>query len=293
MVSSQEIRYLKRGEIDIDRWDKCIDNADNGLIYAYIMCDNWDALVWNDYEAVMPLPWRKKWGIKYVYQVPFIQRLGIFGSCSAEIIKSFYQKAAEKFKLLHYKVSEWVPTANVTKKQNFIIPLNQPYEKIHSSYNKECLVNIQKARTRNCRFTNEVEAAEVILCYQNAYGHKNNRLQHGEYTKLNSLLLEAKRRNVVDFLGVQNDQQDHIYAAAIFRDQRRLYYILGAPTEEGREKRATYFFIDYLLKEEANTARLFDFEGSDIPNVATFYQKFGPQTEYYYEIKMQRFFPFR
>jgi hypothetical protein len=77
------IRYLKRQEIDPVKWDACIDGASNGLIYAYSfyldhMAAQWDALVWNDYDAVMPLTWNKKWGIKYLYQPPLTQQLGVF-----------------------------------------------------------------------------------------------------------------------------------------------------------------------------------------------------------------------
>ncbi|WP_315816464.1 hypothetical protein [Paraflavitalea speifideaquila] len=53
------------------KWDRCIADAPNGLIYGYSfyldkMADNWDGLVLNNYEAVMPLPWKKKWGIYYL-----------------------------------------------------------------------------------------------------------------------------------------------------------------------------------------------------------------------------------
>jgi hypothetical protein len=71
--SSSYIIYLERHEIDISKWDRCIVNAPNGLIYArsfYLdaMAENWSALVSDDYQYVMPLTWNKKFGIKYLYQ---------------------------------------------------------------------------------------------------------------------------------------------------------------------------------------------------------------------------------
>ena len=70
-MSESSIRYLTRREIDTTKWDHCIDTAGNGLIYAYSfyldhMARNWDALVLNDYEAVMPLTWNSKFGIRYL-----------------------------------------------------------------------------------------------------------------------------------------------------------------------------------------------------------------------------------
>ncbi|MDZ7847134.1 MAG: hypothetical protein U5L96_10385 [Owenweeksia sp.] len=42
------------------------------------MCENWDALVLNDYDAVWPLPVRTKWGFKYFYRPFAVQQLGVF-----------------------------------------------------------------------------------------------------------------------------------------------------------------------------------------------------------------------
>ena len=53
MNAAGNIQYLSHEQIDKAKWDQCIDNASNGLIYAYsfyldTMADNWDALVLND-----------------------------------------------------------------------------------------------------------------------------------------------------------------------------------------------------------------------------------------------------
>ncbi len=77
------IKYLKHKDIDKNKWDECINEAPNGLIYGmswYLdrVCPGWDALVSDDYEAVMPLPWKQKMGLKYVYHPLFAQQLGVF-----------------------------------------------------------------------------------------------------------------------------------------------------------------------------------------------------------------------
>ncbi len=73
-----EIKYLTYQQINKIKWDACIDKAGNGLVYGYsfyldAMAKNWDALVLsagpggNDYKAVMPLTWNKKYSILYLY----------------------------------------------------------------------------------------------------------------------------------------------------------------------------------------------------------------------------------
>jgi hypothetical protein len=60
------ITYLKHTEIDKYKWDACITRASNSLVYAYswfldVVSPNWDALILDDYTAVMPITHRKKY----------------------------------------------------------------------------------------------------------------------------------------------------------------------------------------------------------------------------------------
>ena len=94
--SDLKITYLTYQEIDKAKWDDCINQSINKLIYAesvYLdaMAENWDAIIMNDYEAVMPLTWKKKFGIKYLYQPAFIQQGGIFSrkKIDGKLIDSF------------------------------------------------------------------------------------------------------------------------------------------------------------------------------------------------------------
>ena len=72
------IRYLTENEIDFKKYDQCIANALNSRIYAYswyldIVADkNWDVLVLNDYEAVMPMPKRKRYFINYIFYTKWL-----------------------------------------------------------------------------------------------------------------------------------------------------------------------------------------------------------------------------
>ena len=77
------IKYLSREELDDVKYNNCIAESKQALLYGYtwyldIVCDRWDVLVLGDYVAVMPVPWRKKHGIKYVYQPLWVLQLGIF-----------------------------------------------------------------------------------------------------------------------------------------------------------------------------------------------------------------------
>ena len=77
------IRYLRHNEIDREKWDACIAASENGLVYAYswyldVVHPEWEALVMDDYAAVMPLTGGRKFGVEYLFQPFFVQQLGAF-----------------------------------------------------------------------------------------------------------------------------------------------------------------------------------------------------------------------
>src|SRR4029078_29310 len=104
MTTGNQIKYLQNKEIDKAKWDACITNAPNVLIYGYsfyldAMARHWDALVLGDYEAVMPLTWNKKYGVYYLYQPPFAAALGVFGKqVTASLLSDFLKVIPSKFK---------------------------------------------------------------------------------------------------------------------------------------------------------------------------------------------------
>src|SRR3979490_534895 len=103
MIARTHIRYLPNQQIDKSKWDKCIDEAGNGLIYAYSayldhMSKQWDALVLNDYESVMPLTWNMKYGIRYLYQPFLCAQLGLFGNdLNSGLLDEFLKAIPAKF----------------------------------------------------------------------------------------------------------------------------------------------------------------------------------------------------
>ena len=106
MSEQFNIQYLIHHKIDKQKWDNCINTADNGLIYAYsfyldAMSKHWDALVLNDYEAVMPVTWNKKYGISYLYQPFLAAQLGVFGkNITEELLSSFINSIPSSFKYI-------------------------------------------------------------------------------------------------------------------------------------------------------------------------------------------------
>ena len=79
------IRLIKNKDIDRDKWDRLIAEKGNSRMYAlsgYLdaVCRDWNAVIYGDYEVVMPIPIKRKWTGRLRFDMPlFVQQLGIVG----------------------------------------------------------------------------------------------------------------------------------------------------------------------------------------------------------------------
>jgi len=286
-------KYLRRTDIDVLKWDECINKFSHAPVYAlsaYLdyTADHWDALVLADYEAVMPLPWKRKLGIRYVYAPYFIQHLGLFGRLVDDnMIKDAIALLSDRFRWVDFNVDQrfnLLPGTIV--RTNFILPLDKSYDVLRIGYSDQCRANLQKATTRGCEFVERVEATQAIDLFRKAYGHLH-RATENDYQRFRQLLESPVQPFHVMVSGVKDSSSGSLlFAGVIIQYKNRLYYSMGAPTPEGRTARSTYFFIDQLVRTYSGSGLVLDFEGSDLPNVAAFYQRFGPAKEEYMHLRI-------
>ena len=77
-----KIKFIPRKDIDEESWDQLIAESPAETIYPYAwyldaVSEKWSALVVEDYRFVMPVVWKKKAGMKYIYQPFYTQQLGV------------------------------------------------------------------------------------------------------------------------------------------------------------------------------------------------------------------------
>ncbi|KAK6020229.1 hypothetical protein OSTOST_14121, partial [Ostertagia ostertagi] len=155
MAASDDIRFVQHDSIDLQKWDRCINEASNGLVYVssfYLdhMAAHWDALVMGDYAVVMPLTWNKKYGIHYLYQPFLVAQGGIFGkNITPDTITSFIEAIPKKFRLVEISMNTG-NLFNITSKQgllrvNYVLDLKKPYDQLYAGYRDNIKRNIRKA----------------------------------------------------------------------------------------------------------------------------------------------------
>lgn len=283
------IRYLKHKEIDKSKWDKCIESSPNGLIYAMswyldIVSPMWDAIVEEDYITVIPVTKKRKYLIEYLVQPVFAQQLGIFGNnIPNETIKDFYIEVFKRYRFLrinlNYLNQGITDFEHVTLKNNYILELNKDYEITKKKYNKSNLNNIIKSENNYlvCKKDNEFNNFYEFVCLNYPYKYKSS-----DYTKLQNLLSEFQKRQIGTIYSVYDSQNTRLASALFIEYNNRIIYMFSSQTSKGRENKATFYLIDYYIRENSNKQLILDFEGSNIEGIASFFKGFGAINQPYY-----------
>lgn len=291
---SRTINYLRRDEIDTRQWDHCIDNAPNGLVYAYSvyldrMAKNWDALVLGDYEAVMPLTWKRKFGINYLYQPAFAASLGVFGSVNERMIRSFIKAIPDSFKLIEISLNysnDLNDSDNLTIRNNYILDLHRPYVEIFIQYRDNIRRNIKKANATGCIYSSDIPIEEIIILSKKQM-RPVSELTETDYDNFALLFEDLKKEGKAKSYGIRLGKK-LIASAAYFFSHHRAYYILVGNHPDGKTLGASHLLIDRFIHDHAEQDLLLDFEGSDIRNLAFFYSSFGASLETYPALRINR-----
>ena len=302
-ILMMEISYCTYQQIDKKKWDACISNADNGLIYAssfYLdaMAKNWDALILsagyggNDYEAVMPLTWNKKYGIYYLYQPPFTACLGVFGkSLTAETVNTFLNAIPSKFKYwdIYFNPGNLFKLNNfdLYQRMNYVLNLNKTYEDIYKAYRDNIKRNIKKSEQFGLCIQKNIAIADVIkLAKEQAATFSF--VGEDDFLRFEKLYHLLYKKQQATTYAVYSNQNELIASAVFFFSHNRAYYIMVGNHPNGKTLGASHALINAFIKDNAGENIVLDFEGSDIPSLAFFYSSFGAVEEKYSAIRFNR-----
>lgn len=295
MSEPGNIQYLSYEQIDKIKWDHCIDNAGNGLIYAYSfyldqMAKHWDALVLNDYEAVMPLTWNKKYGIYYLYQPFLTAQLGIFAQhVSREMVSSFVNSIPSKFRLIEIALNHantGSPNVDLQLRMNYVLDMNHPIELLQQQYRENIKRNIKKSLQAGCTVTKDFAVEKVIeLALQQMKSYSKETSENVERFRKLYRFLHAKKMAATYGILLNGEM---VASCVFFFSHQRAYYILVGNHPNGKTIGASHALIDAFIQDHAGKDIRLDFEGSDIPNLAFFYSSFGAKEEKYPFLQVNR-----
>ncbi|GHT72933.1 hypothetical protein AGMMS50262_03080 [Bacteroidia bacterium] len=274
-----KIFRLTYKEIDLEAYDRCVEKSSFGSVYAmswYLdaVSPQWEVLMADDYRYVVPLPVKKKFGIRYLTQPYFCQQLGIFST--EEISLSIYNEFIKAIPYSFYHLQ--LNTGNVFAgrfselRDNFVLNLNRPYTEIRENYGSNFSKNIKKSKKYNLYTDKKIKFDEFLNLIRS---HTSGRPIENLLPIFNHLIQKIQEKVIIEIRGIR-DEKDTIQAVALFlRWKNRLYFLLNASTPEGKVTHSMSFLLDNVIQDYAGQDLILDFEGSSIPNIARFYQSTG------------------
>ena len=256
------------------------------------MAKQWDVLVLNDYEAVMPLTWNKKLGICYLYQPALTACLGVFGNAVTDrLLTAFLDHIPENYRYwdISLNAGNFFELKGYTlyQRMNYVLPLHNDYDLIYSKFRENIKRNIKKSEQAGNLVKKNIHIDEAVALA------KKQSLQFSSITQQDfenfSLLCEKlyEKEKAITY-GIYNAAGELMSSCIFFFSHHRAYYILPGNHPNGKTLGTSHALINAFIKDYAGENILLDFEGSDISSLAFFYSSFGAVEEKYSAIRLNR-----
>lgn len=287
------IYHLKHHEIDFKKWDalakeQAIPYANSW--YLNIVSPNWEALIFDDYTAIMPLTCKKKLGINYLSQPFFTQQSGVFGkNLNANIIHEFIAEIEKKYSYIDINFNEGnsqflKEDKNKQIQNNILLELNMPFDTLLKNFSENTRRMIKKAEKLNITIQDTSNADELIELFKHTKGKNLKHLDNKAYNNLKKLIQSISQHCKVSIKTIY--QEKTLLGGAIFISfNNRIIFFFSALSDLGKQCGAMHYLIADTIKNNSEQNKILDFEGSNNVNLARFYKSFGSKEVVYLRYK--------
>ncbi|MFV0146404.1 hypothetical protein OBK08_00235 [Empedobacter falsenii] len=280
------IKRVSRKKLDVNKYTECLNKSVNYRIYAEVFYldvlveNNWDCYVLNDYEAIMPLPFVKKFGFKFISQPIYCQQLGVFHqeNLSKETFKLFENKLHRNL-VRAYSFNEentemFEPKGE--KRVNQVLNLNFDYNIYFKTIRKNRKQEIKTGLPENYKICQHSKNIDFIDLLDKNYSHIKKELQLKKLVKLVNKLQEEEKSITIS---IEENQQVLASSFYIISD-KRLIQLCNAKVENSPVN-LNSFIVHHIIKTNLNKSITLDFEGSSLKGVQEFNESFRAATHYF------------
>lgn len=291
------IRHLEHTDIDKVLWDERLRRSPDRLWYlqAWVLdrcCPEWEALV-DDDGWFMPLLWRRKFGVDYLYQPYAVQFQGVFGPHrDAVVYAAFLAAVPDRFKYwdIHVGIGMDVRSSTdlkVAPKRTQELPLDEDIDTLRSGYSKGHRRNLRPMEDVMVEVVDDIGIEEFIAVFLSTTGRRYRNIPAGGLELLRRLLQGAKERGELAMRGIR-DNKELIAAACFIVWEGRAILLKSANTAVGQERKAMFRIIDHFIAGHAGSHLLLDFAGSNSPSTIRFNEGFGARSKVYLHLVRNR-----
>ena len=298
--ASDGLCFLRCHDIDIPQWEACLAQSRQAVIYAHAwylnsVCPCWSAVVEvqaGRYVSLFPLPEKRFAGLRQIYQPFFTQQLGLFTTQESRFtrpqdylacIPGAYWRVYLQLNVHNaWPARELQAAYQLKERLTYQLALDPPYEQLYRGYSQNQKRNIRKGQARYQVV--EGEMGRLIDLFRDTNGNQVPELRAKDYGVLGRLYRELHRQGAGQVLELRAENE-LLAAALLLYSPRHIIYLFGASTAAGRRQAAMAKLLDWLIRQQAGSGRVLDFEGSDIPSLAKFYANFGARPVPYLSLR--------
>lgn len=291
------IAHLSHDEIDKVKWDELLLRCPDRLWYAQswvldLCCPQWEALVSDD-GAIMPLIWRRKFGIDYLYQPYAIQQQGMFAPHHDERADTaFLDAVPPRFRYwdIHLNAAMFVRSDRddrTTANTNQDLLLDADASTLRAGYSQGHRRNLRKSGDDPPVILDDITVHEFLELFARTTGRRFRNIPKDGMLLLERLMLSGKEHGQCSILGVR-DRGTTIAAVCFMEWEGRSILLKSANDEAGSDKQAMFHLVDRYITEHAGSGLILDFAGSNTASVARFNAGFGARSTVYLRLVRNR-----
>ncbi len=285
-----EIEYIKNEDIDRALWDKCIARSVNGSSYAWswyldAVCQDWDALVYGKYLAVMPIPLKRFFGFQFYKQPHFLNKTNIYitNNKDVELFSKFSDTLKKHFTGIRIVTgNENLISENKYKKiQSYKLDLIPTYQNITAKYSDGFKKELENIRQKKIFFNTGLFPKGIGLL-----AGISGKLSGKAVMKLGLLSSVVLRKKSGEIYGAFN-KNNRLTAAVLFVSSHyKTNIVYVVQSKEAIKDKAVYGLINHYIKMHAEKALTLDFFGLKFLDPG-FFESIGAVSYPLYKIRIK------
>jgi hypothetical protein len=295
------IRHLRHNEIDRRAWDAMLLKCPGRIWYARSsVLDRtgpWDALIDESAGALMPLPYRVKWGVHYLYNPYGLQQLGVFAvEPSQQLTDAFFQAIPRHVRYIDIWInpgglpSAAVPGSSIPQ-VNQVLRADRDIALLRAGYAKGHQRNLRKHP--DLAVSTDLSAQAFIDLFERTTGSRFGGSPPGSLEPLRLIIGDALSEGTGRIMSIHADGIA-IAATCVITWEGRSILLKSANDTRGQDVQAMFHLTDRWIEQHAGSGTLLDFAGSNTPSVARFNAGFGATATPYIRYRANRLpWPFR
>lgn len=295
------MKLVKYNDIDPEKWNACIARVSKSVfygLYEYLsaICD-WEAIIEEEdgiYLFVVPLPFKSKLLLKYIYQPFFCQQLGVFGvgELSVEQECEVFKIIKKNFVMCSFNWS-FAPRESsflqVDQQPNYVLNLDKSWEEIEKGFNSNRKRTLKKSKKIETTISLESDGESInktIDNFKNTLGERFTEIKTAHYKSLKEGFSAIKEVSKVQVFNLSVERKI-VASVLIVEFNNRLTYMLGYVDDECRKSGINSLLFEEIIKRNVLSNKILDFEGGKSSGIAQFYSSFGAAESFYYGLIIQ------